>query len=210
MRPARQAGASTVPTQPQREAAVGCHALHGGPRHEEGPHRESRSVARGWAVHRLQRAPRDADPLPPRGDPRVGGGRLVRRLVATAQATGAWHDARVRQEVMCLYVEERALELTNVRIAGERRAGRTPAAASVTKLARSVLTRRIEDTGTRLHGPAATSWQMPTDPGAVAADAFLQAQCATIVGGTSDIQRTLIGERTLGLPREPSVTRANK
>lgn len=118
----------------------------------------------------------------------------VESLIRSVRDT-AWHDPVVRQELIGLLMQERVLTYTR------RRAGGS--AAAVTKLGRSILTRRIEDMALRLLGPHATAWETDDDEGAVAVGRFLQAQCATIVGGTSDIQRNIVGERMLGLPREP-------
>lgn len=58
-----------------------------------------------------------------------------------------------------------------------------------------------------ISGPHATAW----DPSDVAANelalAINQTPSASIAGGTDQIQRTIIGDRILGLPREPVVDR---
>lgn len=86
-----------------------------------------------------------------------------------------------------------------------------PADASIVKLYYSELLQRMTDFGTELggvdahtvvHKPRSGSWES----GAWALD-FLGSWEWTIPGGTSEIQRTIIGERGLGLPREPSGAR---
>jgi alkylation response protein AidB-like acyl-CoA dehydrogenase len=131
----------------------------------------------------------------------------VEQLIADARAVGRWGDDVFRDALVDLLVRERVIDLTNRRVSAERRAGRSSPAAATGKLARSVLARRVEDTATRHLGADAIAWADDSNPGPLTIDRFLHAQCQTIVGGTSDIQRTIIGDRVLGLPREPDVDR---
>jgi alkylation response protein AidB-like acyl-CoA dehydrogenase len=86
--------------------------------------------------------------------------------------------------------------------------GAGPAAASIVKLYYSELLQRLTDFGaeiggtaahTRLTKPMSSGWES----GSWMLD-FIGSWEWTIPGGSSEIQRTIIGERGLGLPREPS------
>ena len=83
-----------------------------------------------------------------------------------------------------------------------------PADASIVKLYYSELLQRLTDFGaeiggltahTRLAKPMSSGWES----GSWLLD-FIGSWEWTIPGGSSEIQRTIIGERGLGLPREPS------
>jgi alkylation response protein AidB-like acyl-CoA dehydrogenase len=82
-----------------------------------------------------------------------------------------------------------------------------PADASVVKLFYSELLQRMTDFGAEVvglegqtvtHKPISSGWES----GAWVLD-FISSWEWTIPGGTSEIQRSIIGERGLGLPREP-------
>ena len=72
--------------------------------------------------------------------------------------------------------------------------------AAVRKLLGVQQDQRVQEVGMWLMGPDAAA----TDGEAAAwSSAFLFNRCLTIAGGTSDVQRNVIAERLLGLPRDP-------
>ena len=124
-------------------------------------------------------------------------------LITYAKANGAWEDAVVRNRLMDLYTRERALELTNLRAQAGQRAGQPPGPeGSVGKLLRSELSQHIARLAVDLRGPAAIAPLDSDDTIAPIVHEFLYSPAHTIAGGTSQVQRNIIGERVLGLPRE--------
>ena len=83
-----------------------------------------------------------------------------------------------------------------------------PADASIVKLYYSELLQRMTDFGAEMSGlPAHTELAKPLSSGWESGSwvlDFIGSWEWTIPGGSSEIQRTIIGERGLGLPREPS------
>ena len=97
--------------------------------------------------------------------------------------------------------ERRAMRLLNLRSAERAVAGAEPGPeGNVAKLLSGEHTQRVAALGLRLVGPVGALAEGP-DAGVQATEVF--ARCLTIAGGTSEIVRSTIGERLLGLPRDP-------
>jgi len=72
--------------------------------------------------------------------------------------------------------------------------------SSVRKLIGAEFDQRVHEFGLDLCGPDGA---VTEGDAAVSAYGVLQSKCMTIAGGTSEVQRNVIGERLLGLPRDP-------
>ena len=76
------------------------------------------------------------------------------------------------------------------------------AAAATSKLFASVAHQRLGELAMDVQGPAAQILSSPLPDGlSFAQRIFLLSRAETIYGGTSEIQRNIISERVLGLPR---------
>jgi alkylation response protein AidB-like acyl-CoA dehydrogenase len=131
-------------------------------------------------------------------------------VLRLARAHGRTDDPVVRQELVDVYVLERILALLGMRIRAALVAGRAPGPeGSVAKLAATVLGKQSASLGMALAGASSLAWTPSRDGGdprgADPAAAFLFAPMLGIAGGTSEIQRNIIGERVLGLPKDPAV-----
>jgi alkylation response protein AidB-like acyl-CoA dehydrogenase len=72
--------------------------------------------------------------------------------------------------------------------------------SSVRKLLGAEFDQRVHEFGLDICGPEGA---VTEGDAAVSAYMVLQTKCLTIAGGTSEVQRNVIGERLLGLPRDP-------
>jgi alkylation response protein AidB-like acyl-CoA dehydrogenase len=117
-------------------------------------------------------------------------------------------DPVLRQRLAQAYTEERILQITARRAAARRRAGRGPGIeGSVVKLFYSEHAKRLQDLACDLEGPGGQAWADGDRWRQNTAWSLLRVQSKTIAGGTSEIQRNILGERLLGLPREPAADR---
>jgi len=117
---------------------------------------------------------------------------------------GVDHDPVIRQSLAQLYIYLRAEQLLNRRVALARDAGDEPGPAeSLGKLVWSENLTRIGEVAAEILGP-----RLAADTGEWGTYAWtghlLGAPGYRIAGGSDEIQRNIIGERALGLPREPA------
>ena len=118
--------------------------------------------------------------------------------------TGKADDPVSRQLVAGLYALERAARWTAERAQAAHRAGRPPGPeGSVAKLLASEIARRSAAVHSALAGTHAMLVGEHALAGGLVAEVLLSTPAASIAGGTDQIQRTIVGERVLGLPKEP-------
>jgi len=144
----------------------------------------------------------------------IGGSTRPRRgaafgsLTEVARSRGLDRDPVVRQRLAVLYIRERVVHLFGTRLAQEARLGRNPGSrGSVGKLAGAELARFSASVAAELLGCDAIAWDGTDRKAARWAAALLSAPAGGIAGGSNEIQRIIIGERVLGLPKEPQVDR---
>jgi alkylation response protein AidB-like acyl-CoA dehydrogenase len=141
------------------------------------------------------------------GGGNVGGG-PVDDLIVLAKTVGAWNDATIRERLIQAAIEGRIIKITNFRAAALRKGGkRAGPEGSITKLFQAEYNQRLQNLAVDVLGARGQAW-LPSDAGAAAAaKGFLRSRANTIEGGTSEVMRNILGDRVLGLPREPDVSR---
>lgn len=128
-------------------------------------------------------------------------------VVDHARSAGRAVDPVVRQEIARLISMSRVSQWTADRAKANRASGRPPGAeGSIGKLATSNMARQASTT----HGLIGRTNGLlaGTDPAAsldgILAEILISVPAQSIAGGTDEIQRNILGERFLGLPREPN------
>ena len=117
-------------------------------------------------------------------------------------------DPVIRQQLVDLFIEYRILDLLGLRIRSTIAAGGIPGPeGSVAKLSGALLSRRSSDLAASIAGLAAVAWSSDDREGDRVSQMVLTSPASAIAGGTSEVMRNILGERVLGLPREPSVDR---
>jgi len=134
---------------------------------------------------------------------------LLEELLRLAASSGAFDDRRLRQQLAEAYVEVRLFQLHNLRSVSRLAKGREPGPeGSALKLYWSEMSKRMHSTALDVVGASAPLWKGATDnPGGGSWQrSWLYYQASSIWAGTNEIQRNIIGERVLGLPRQGRAT----
>jgi alkylation response protein AidB-like acyl-CoA dehydrogenase len=125
------------------------------------------------------------------------------RFVEMARYLGLADDPVVRQRLADAFVHANVARYTNLRAMAKIRAGQVPGPEmSIAKLALTQNSQRLAQTVGEMLGP-----RLVADTGEWGTYAFsefvLGIPGMRVAGGTDEIMRNIVGERVLGLPKEP-------
>ncbi len=145
----------------------------------------------------------------------------VSRLLELAKENGTNQDPVIRDQLVAAYMQAQIMGYLGMRTLTKFLAGEHPGAdASIFKLFWSEYHREVTELsmdvlgadGMIIDGKFPSSAFGPDSPGAPNDSGswigtFLNARAGTIYAGTSQVQRNIIGEMVLGLPKEPKLDR---
>ena len=156
-------------------------------------------------------------PAGPAGNGGVAAGDAQKTLLRMARANGMVHDPTTRQQLVQLHTLHEVGRMLALRLKAEKQAGRDiPGAPNIAKLSMSEIMRQSRDLGMRIAGASGMLHSYNSAGRAVieaatgnpslphVTEMALFAQGPPIYGGTDQVQRNIIGERALGLPKEPN------
>ncbi|CAM3128551.1 acyl-CoA dehydrogenase family protein [Mycobacterium colombiense] len=137
--------------------------------------------------------------------------REMAELRKLARRRGAVDDPIVRHRLVDSYIGLQIMAYNNLRsLSAALRDGKFGPEASIGKYYWSKWHQQFTEVAMDVLGPDAllsTQWCSGPDPTSESVRrAFIRARAETIYAGTSEIQKNIISERVLGLPREPKVT----
>ena len=163
------------------------------------------SSGSGIAIGAIDLAGRVGDLVrPPTADAQPkhsGAGDLLIALVREYKVEA---DPCIRQDVARVLTLLEIARMTDLRVRAAIDAGGRPGPeVSIGKLAASNLLRELRDVMFGICGPDATLWGDDAPHRGRVHEVGLSSYLISIGGGTDQIQRNIIGERVLGLPREP-------
>ncbi|NUU22709.1 MAG: acyl-CoA dehydrogenase, partial [Streptomycetaceae bacterium] len=125
-------------------------------------------------------------------------------VAAVAGPAGEFVDGGYRERLGALIAEASSLALIGLRTTMAQISGlEAGPGASVRKLVGTPHQQRESELSLEILGALGA---VNEGPGAQASFGFLMSRCLTIAGGTTQVQLNVVGERILGLPRDPAPT----
>jgi alkylation response protein AidB-like acyl-CoA dehydrogenase len=141
-------------------------------------------------------------------------------LLDLARTNGKVTEPSVRQDLARLHTLNELGRFNNVRAKAAQTSGiasrAIPGGPNLAKLSMSEIVRQLRDVGLRILGPLGTLHAYNVEDNEVLEEATdnpfraaitelsLIAPGPSIYGGTDQVQRNIVGERVLGLPKEPN------
>ena len=162
----------------------------------------SKRGARQGRVHAEERAELEVANQPYKWYPQRAG--RVDLIIERAKETGANRDPHVRQEIAKLMIMAKSAEWTSRRARAAQQQGRPQGPeGSLGKLAASNVARAAAHVHTLITGAEAMLTGSGSPREGTIAEILVSVPAVSIAGGTDEIQRNIISERVLDLPKEP-------
>ena len=125
-------------------------------------------------------------------------------IIERAQEAGCIEDPVVRQEIAKLMIMSKAAEWTAKRARAAQELGRAPGPeGSLGKLAASEVARAANRVHTMINGADAMLSGADSPSDGLVAEVLISTPAISIAGGTDEIQKNIIAERVLKMPKEP-------
>jgi len=132
-------------------------------------------------------------------------GLVVSELVALAREYGRSDDPHLRQKLARVLTLSRIGEWTAARMKAEAaRGGSIAGVANMAKNAQTIMMKLGAETALDILGAEGLLWGADAPEDGRYAELFNFVRCMSIAGGSDEINKNVVGERALGLPREPN------
>jgi alkylation response protein AidB-like acyl-CoA dehydrogenase len=129
-----------------------------------------------------------------------GGLNMASSMIKLAQDTGKSEDPNVRQGLAQLYSLQQIGKYSSLRM---RSGNASKGAPNIAKLMMSDMLRLNREVGSQILGPETMLMGQDAAHGGALQEMILFSPGPSIYGGTDQVQRNILGERVLGLPKEP-------